>query len=367
VTGDDLLSGPVGPDAYGQALARIARRAAAVSGAVGLYQFGGVGCPGISDLDLLCVVPDGLSGAPVRQLAAIAEPEPLATHGPFIVERSRLPDMALILPGIALRHCAGPDSLAQIVFPPPLSDEAARAVALADIVEVGCKRWASLTAAPGPQGPGPRRILLTLWALTHLMDSAKRAGLAPDPRQEQLRSDVAALRSEAAGGMAPAAFDLQDLARRGATLVEEMVARAALEAAAVERRRHPLPPAIHGGRSILLPAEDAQLAVERRCFRAGPWSRGFQVYRLPGAVYAHFARCSAPVGDGAPDFDHAVARRAGAIEAYRRFVLRSACIAAAMPPGLFVYSRYRATRVLDALLSRRLVGGDRMMRAMSAT
>ncbi|MBM3787684.1 MAG: hypothetical protein FJW30_25290 [Acidobacteria bacterium] len=79
----------------------------AAAGAEAVYEFGSVGCPGLSDLDLLFVLRDGADPAPFTLARCSERQKELMGHDPMVVSRSAMPYLPSVLPFVAVRHLAG--------------------------------------------------------------------------------------------------------------------------------------------------------------------------------------------------------------------------------------------------------------------
>jgi hypothetical protein len=354
---DDLLPLPVAHADYISATERIAARVADISAQIALYRFGSIGCPGISDLDFLCVVPDGMEKKALRRVEKIMVGEPLATHGPFIAEKRRMFDLPLLFPGIQLQHVSGPDTFWQSGN----SDqhEELSAFSIADIIEAGCRRWATLSTYCTRAHMGTRRTLLTLWALTHLFGSGMRTEIGIDDQHIEFRDNVFEMRNIVAAGGQASHADLHDLAQRGAALTADLVSAAARFAATVQRDNLPMADLVMAGRALLLRSANEQLSSEAISLKIGNRARRYELLRLPSDVYAHFSRCTMAPTANASSFDRAVAQRTAAALAYRSFLNRAGCHFAAIPPSPFIPSRSFASRPLDHFVLLKIAGQER--------
>ncbi len=357
VVSEDLLSVPFVHSDYISATERIVARVAAISAEIGLYRFGSVGCPGISDLDFLCIVPKDIEKKALLRVEKILIDEPLATHGPFITENQRISDLPMFFPGIQLEHISGPNIISGHFDPYEPSE--VRAFSTADIIEAGCRRWATLSTYRDRPTMGARKTLLTLWALTHLIASGNRVQISIGSQHRMFQDDVFELRNIVANGGKASPDSLSNLAGRGAALVSDLVSTAAKLAAAVQRDDTPMVHAVLAGRTLLLHSKEEELFTESVFLRMGHRSRRYEIFRLPHNVYAHFGRCITTPAANAPAFDHLVARRAAAITAYRNFLKRAGCHFAATPPSLYVPSRSLAVKALDQFVLCRIAGQER--------
>jgi hypothetical protein len=94
---------------YDTARERYIARAQTVPGVLALYEFGNIGCPGLSDLDLLVVLDDAMQGIP-EALTADAQPDAVRSvlvHDPLFVSRSSAALLGAVFPIFSLTHLWG--------------------------------------------------------------------------------------------------------------------------------------------------------------------------------------------------------------------------------------------------------------------
>jgi hypothetical protein len=157
-----------------EALARFVDAATAICPDIAVDCFGSLNSPGLSDIDILCVVPDDLDAAGCRRLAALTAFDPLFAHGPVVLPISMLSLLPWMSPGGRYRQVGG----AELTLGAAGSDSRPVALHIASVIEGGLGRWIRLLQASQSDLFHVRAVCLRLWSRNHMVESASAAGLA---------------------------------------------------------------------------------------------------------------------------------------------------------------------------------------------
>ena len=112
-------------EAYDDELGLYLQNAEGSKGLVSVLTMGSVGAPGLSDLDLICVVKEGAKAKTVHGLDIPkgAQERGILLHGPIVIPKSLFPDLHYIFPVSNLIDCSG-ESLLQNISPVSEEEEA---------------------------------------------------------------------------------------------------------------------------------------------------------------------------------------------------------------------------------------------------
>jgi hypothetical protein len=304
---------------YELSVARYAQAAAAISLDISVFWFGKVKSPGLSDIDLLCVVPDDLPAATCRHLLALTTRDPLFVHGPVILPRSMLDLLPWVSPGGELRHVGGPGlNLGAAELPSDFS----RYLHLANLVEGGLGRWMRLAQMRAEPLLPVRGSCLRLWGMNHALDSMRAAGLAVPAAASELVDSMLRMREEWAHQREIAPALLPELLERGLTMFDALIL-----AGACEYRR------LGGGgtaplsksgllvnRSVIWPgSETSAIGYRRRTYGFAGKSRSYELLSLPRPVFAYYAARRDWFSDDAP-IDVVLRQRSQAIGRHVAFL-----------------------------------------------
>jgi glycerophosphoryl diester phosphodiesterase len=290
----------------------------AVLPTIEVFDFGEVGTPGVSDIDLLCVVPDATGATLFRRLALVKRP-PLCVHDPIMVPASGRADLRWLLPISNFRRLAGPPEAQPM--PPELAPDVQVELALIDAFNSALIGWKSLGIARADDALRVRRAMLTIWSARASVLCAARAGLALPPRWQAFIEDAAAHRAIWRG---QARIDIDMLVRLldEASAVLQQIVEAT--AAAITLRIDPPAPVslIRSGRVLFRVAADAE-AWQTQAFDLARNRRRRRYFRfeLPYAIVA--LMCWRPVGGTTLD---ACARRRATILRRRALLTGSPAI-----------------------------------------
>lgn len=172
---------PTAPVDYDAASAEIeAIWSASLSPPIAVFQIGGIGAPGISDLDFVLVYrrPDPSIARelyPVERLSSLARR--LVTHAPYACLEEHLVHLPAWYPAWEARRRSGLDL--QVARPGPAIDSGLAAAHLVDylIAKIPADLLQCAWRTPLPV----RQLLALLYSLTHTLRLAQRAGLVPPP------------------------------------------------------------------------------------------------------------------------------------------------------------------------------------------
>jgi hypothetical protein len=165
-------------DVYHEAAQLYYQRVSRASLDASVYRFGGVSAPGISDLDMVCVFPEG---SPVRMSEVVPgwlgpEHRRLFCHPPLVLSRSQFHDVPLFYPNITLVRVGGPELPIR-----RLSEHERKLIGLMVGIEFLPLRWSDLCMLWMDDRLPVRKSLLFLASLRHSIDHLGEWGV----RREQ--------------------------------------------------------------------------------------------------------------------------------------------------------------------------------------
>ncbi|MGH7647306.1 MAG: hypothetical protein ACREND_04265 [Gemmatimonadaceae bacterium] len=184
---------------YEEVLAAYARDCGEITGVHAIYQFGNVGAPGLSDIDLMVVVDehatpklDDLQRLSVRHEAWQREPRMGACfiHNVFVCSTSVFADIEWFSPQNQWRRLTGSD------VPRQQQDVAERRTAsLVHGLDFSIGRLHELVRLQTLKSCSLRWLIPQLWSLTHTMSILESAGVALEPTWKRVADALSELRS----------------------------------------------------------------------------------------------------------------------------------------------------------------------------
>jgi hypothetical protein len=308
----------LGVDDYDLSVARYAAGAAAIHPAIAVFCFGSVNSPGLSDIDLLCVLPDGLDGAACRRLVALTEADPLFAHGPVLLPLSMLALLPWISPGGSYRQVGGPALALGVAG----GDDRPRPLHLASVIEGGLGRWIRLSQAGQSDLFHVRSACLRLWSLNHMVESASAAQVEIPAAARSFIGAMHAVRQGWAEQRRIDAAHVQALLGQSLPLFAGLMALAArayvrecgLEGAGQVGQK------LAVNRSVIwLGADDSAIAYRRKVFSVAGKSRAYDLLSLPRPLFQYYQAKSAAF-PGATALDATLRRRAQAVGRHVEFL-----------------------------------------------
>lgn len=169
---------PVHVDQYAIDQQRVVDEMLAIVPEIEIFNYGVVGTPGISDIDLLCIVPDDI-GAAQRSALARIKLSHLFSHGPIMVPRAARKDLHWLLPISDLHRVA---ARREIELPAPLTPVQKTSLALLDCFNGGIVRWKAFRTSRTAPALRVRKSFLSIWSARHSIICGEIAGLPVAPR-----------------------------------------------------------------------------------------------------------------------------------------------------------------------------------------
>jgi|TARA_B110000438_G_scaffold92543_1_gene92153 hypothetical protein len=182
-------------EAYDDELDLYLQNAEGSEGLVSILTMGSVGAPGLSDLDLICVVKEGVKAKTVHGLdiPGDAQERGILLHGPIVIPKLLFPDLHYIFPVSNLIDCSG-ESLLQNIS--PVSEEEEKSLALAYLVDFTLSRLLQHSVVKTKKVIDKRGWLTRLWSLTHSEELCKKAGIDLQPNWKVLLQDIRQTRDD---------------------------------------------------------------------------------------------------------------------------------------------------------------------------
>ena len=182
---------PVG--AYDDELEHYLQRVNGVRGLLSVMTMGSVGAPGLSDLDIICVVEEQVRAKemPGLDISARARERGIFIHGPIVVPESLVGELNYIFPISSLQDRWG-EPLAQRVKSP--AEEEQTALALVYLVDFTFSRLLQHSIVKTSRVLDKRGWLTRLWSLTHSEKLCNSAGIVLQPHWIQLLRDIRSVR-----------------------------------------------------------------------------------------------------------------------------------------------------------------------------
>jgi predicted nucleotidyltransferase len=181
---------PLTSEAYADARTAMLARCNRDLGVRAVYQFGAIECPGLSDLDLLVVLDDAVSGVPEPLRLASVDPQTayVLDHDPLFVGEAAAPLLAAVFPLFGARQVWGD------VLHLPVSEDYAQDVRLSATTALNLRKYDDDVAALSQAVPTPwRTVLAYLHSVVHLERGAVAMG-CPVPvalrRASRLDADI---------------------------------------------------------------------------------------------------------------------------------------------------------------------------------
>lgn len=297
------------PD-YDLSVARYAEGAAAISPEIAVFCFGSVHSPGLSDIDILCVVPDDLNSADCRRLVALAAFDPLFAHGPVILPRSMLPLLPWISPGGRYRQAGGP----VLELGVEGGDDRPLPLHIASVIEGGLGRWIRLCQAGRSDLFHVRAVCLRLWSLNHMVESSTAAGLAIPQEARDFLTEMRQVRQAWAVERQIDGAQVQALLIRSVPLLADLMGRAAAEYVRQSGRDDGMVgEKLSVNRSVIWMGEaESVISYTRKTFSVAGKSRAYDLLSLPRPLFQYYKAKHAGF-PGVADIDLTLHQRALAV------------------------------------------------------
>jgi hypothetical protein len=182
-------------EAYDEELDLYLQKANVAEGLVSVMTMGSVGAPGLSDLDLICVVDDGARARTVLNLdlSVGARDRGILIHAPIIVPRSLFIGLDYIFPVSNLSDCKG-EPLAQMRE--SLTKEEESSLALVYLVDFTLSRLVQHSVVRTSAVLDKRSWLTRLWSLTHTENLCNKAGIELLSHWTKLLREIRFVREE---------------------------------------------------------------------------------------------------------------------------------------------------------------------------
>tara|TARA_B110000495_G_C23013431_1_gene599721 strand:- start:104 stop:1192 length:1089 start_codon:yes stop_codon:yes gene_type:complete len=176
-------------EAYDDELNRYLQKSESSEGLISILTMGSVGAPGLSDLDLICVVEEGVKSKSVSGLDIPdgAQKRGILLHGPIVIPRSLFSDLHYIFPVSNLIGCSGESLLDSIN---PVSEDEEKSLALAYLVDFTLSRLLQHSVVETKKIIDKRGWLTRLWSLTHSETLCNIAGIALQSNWKTLLNDI---------------------------------------------------------------------------------------------------------------------------------------------------------------------------------
>lgn len=334
-------------DGHEASITRFRDLAVALCSDIRLYRFGRVAAPGLSDIDILCVVPDAVDPRIIQFLCEAAAADPVFTHAPFFVPLSLYAQLPYALMFIELEQIAGLPT-------PPLVDvpvEAGQhALHLAHVIDSALLRWLWFHRRLGDPRLPVRDTLLLLWSLRHLVRHFVRV-VDPADDMSAFIGEVERTRTDWIEARRVDIETILRLREEGQGHLERLLRRAAARADALFGKA-PQPPGTFGRGALLVKAGGR--AIEATTLKAPTpgKARVFTLLTLEPGLYGHVWRLRQPLAHGSSIEAQALARRANLLNALDAFLLRTGANGAARPPVLLpLEARARSTRAANRVIA----------------
>ena len=180
-------------EAYEDELERYLQRVNGVQSLLSVMTMGSVGAPGLSDLDIICVVEEQVRAREIPRLdiSARARERGIFVHGPIVVPKSLVGELNYIFPISTLQNRWG-EPLAQMVKPPAKEEQAE--LALVYLVDFTLSRLLQHSIVKTSGVLDKRGWLTRLWSLTHSEKLCNSAGIVLQPHWIRLLRDIRSVR-----------------------------------------------------------------------------------------------------------------------------------------------------------------------------
>ena len=180
-------------EAYADELEHYLQRVNGVRGLLSVMTMGSVGAPGLSDMDIICVVEEQVRARemPGLDISAGAREREIFIHGPIVVPEPLVGELNYIFPISTLQNHWG-EPLAQMVKPP--AEEEHAALALVYLVDFTLSRLLQHSVVKTSGVLDKRGWLTRLWSLTHSERLCNSAGIVLQPHWVRLLRDIRSVR-----------------------------------------------------------------------------------------------------------------------------------------------------------------------------
>lgn len=341
---------PIGVEAYSKAQDRFCREAQKLVPDLAVLALGGFSCPGISDIDLMCVVPPETERTALISLCDLTRNDRLFVHGPFIVPSSMSADIKWMMPNVSYSLLVGRIEAHQDALCPTELFAAAATHLVDALIEqaIWFRRMRLGSTFP------LRKLILRLSGLRYQVSLATELGVQMGETIPGFTDDVARLRAEWANSND---LNLGEIWRL--YLTAETIALDACQhvAAAVMDRYHigeiKAPNQLVLGRTILQKENQVSLSIKeaRICSR----TRRYNIVSVTPDIISIYLlavgyRSSSHAEE---DMEDMIARRFSIVRRWRDQLQHLGLYGACLPPSLFgLRAPRKLGRLVDGMVRR---------------
>jgi len=347
---------PAGPADYQRSLDGVLERLRGPSPDVGVYDFGHVSCAGISDIDLLFVVPEHIGPAQCRELIEACRGQPHFYHGPMIASPALARRLGWILPGVQVRHLSGPGHLDRLDRPGP---EALKEILLGLTFEASVDRWFWLKSLEAETSLDLRKAVLGMWGLRRSILQKEAMALTLTSSERAFCDELQTIRDE---WSKTATFDTDGtvgLLGRAAEIAEALIREMASIASMSGNGRACPAASVSRGRITLRRCVRGQLTARRYKLQFGRRRRAYHLVDLPAEAFDFLWKLRQPDPE-AWGLPANIVKRQRLVKEYHVFLERRRLSGVAVPPGILDKpSSDRLMRPVDRAVSKLILRAER--------
>lgn len=344
---------PVEVEAYAEAQDRFCREAQELVPGLAVLALGGFSCPGISDIDLMCVVPPEADRTALVALCDLTRKDPLFVHGPFVVPSRMSADIKWMMPNVSYSPLAGRIEAHEDTLGPTELFAAAATHLVDALIEqaIWFRRMRLGTAFP------VRKLILRLSGLKYQLSLAVELGVQTGDSIPRFANDVAQLRDKWANDND---LDLEEIWRLYLT-AETLALDACQKVASTIMRRFQLTEIdsdneIFLGRTILQRSDQVSLSVKQVHLLSR--TRRYNVVSVTPDIFSIYLIAIGHRSVGHRE-EELIARRFLVVRRWRDQLQHLGLHGACLPPSLFgLRSPHKLGRLVDFMVRRNYLGLD---------
>jgi hypothetical protein len=274
---------PVPLEEYARQRAACIDHLAALAPEVEIYDYGVIGTPGISDIDLICFVADERKAA-IKAAVEKVSFGSLFVHPPVILPKSSRNDMRWLFPISEFKALRLPENAKSL--PPVLSGATLADLALLDSFNSAVVRWKGLSRRLAQPEVNVRQTMLSIWSARYTIETAYLAGLERSAKWDGFADAAFAQRKSWRNDQTVAHDELNRLTNSVKTVMEEIAEASASKL--LERIDLPHSSAsLSCGRSMFSPCDSVaeNWNVKFLKVKLGRTPKLYCQYFLPRTVY----------------------------------------------------------------------------------
>jgi len=210
---------PIPRSDYEDEIAKYLDQIKSVQGMLSVMTMGSIKAPGLSDIDVICVVDDDFPSHQASRLSVKNLRGDLFLHGPVVIPVSLLEKLQYIIYASNLKTIWGEETHQRVDLP---DIEVMQDLSLAYTIDFSESRFGQYTAAKESRQIDMRRWMTRLWSFVHTRDLCKSSGTALSSRSQEVIERIVSLRHDWLAGKVCESAEFIEIFLQSETVLQEV-------------------------------------------------------------------------------------------------------------------------------------------------